>query len=352
MQVEMGSCILHQKGRLAVEGCILTCKAGGLAHLFHPLVTSAVGSARTGTPPPPFPNAAPAASTPAAAPAGHLPAQHVSSHTSVMPSSSVSHAQLSLPASAASTVPAAPILGSARVGGSQSSGSVGPPHMPSNTSPTPPHTPALQPDPPCPTSSEGHPCSTAGKVTHSAADGTVTLQQYSFTLQASCSTQQSTHSSPLHSDPLHMQQDGLQDPPSALFSNAGDSIRPSLPFAAMPPAPRVAVHSRQGLLPDSGGGSAVVGAYWKRPGQNEAGSQPLVNNPGKMESEVCLRLPRPAGTGFRGVGRLSVVETKIRVSIACSVLEHKFPPPPPRAPHPPQGGPFFLLSWHFAFKVG
>ncbi|KAK9842635.1 hypothetical protein WJX84_009641 [Apatococcus fuscideae] len=47
IQVEMGSCILHQKGRLTVESCILTCKAGGLAHLFHPLVTTAVGSGPT-----------------------------------------------------------------------------------------------------------------------------------------------------------------------------------------------------------------------------------------------------------------------------------------------------------------
>lgn len=41
VRATMGACVMHRRGRLSVENCLLRCDAGGLDHLFTPLVTVA-----------------------------------------------------------------------------------------------------------------------------------------------------------------------------------------------------------------------------------------------------------------------------------------------------------------------
>ncbi|KAK9818818.1 hypothetical protein WJX74_005476 [Apatococcus lobatus] len=266
IQVEMGSCILHQKGRLAVEGCILTCKAGGLAHLFHPLVTTAVG-AGPGHPTPPSAvfNTIPTAAAPEA--------QHIPHLISPEP-----------PSSSGSLLQS--------------------PHTTCPKGPFPPTTPPLQTHLPSATSAVT-PCSAAVPPTHSVR-GT-----HPAALQSAALLQQPPPL-PSHTDNPPTWQDVQQDPHFAACSSAGVSIRPSLPFAAMPPAPRSTMGFSQAPLCDSNQESAAgVGQQQSR--LTEAGGQPLVPSAGRgLMRGSHPRLPLPVGNNFRGVGRLSVIETKIR----------------------------------------
>lgn len=41
IQAELGSCLLHRKGRLTVEGCFLKCAEHPLEHLCCPIVSTA-----------------------------------------------------------------------------------------------------------------------------------------------------------------------------------------------------------------------------------------------------------------------------------------------------------------------
>lgn len=46
IKATLSNCILHRRGKLTVEGCKLQCYAGGLEHLFTPLVTLATAGLR------------------------------------------------------------------------------------------------------------------------------------------------------------------------------------------------------------------------------------------------------------------------------------------------------------------
>lgn len=46
IQATLSNCILHRRGRVTVEACKLQCHAGGLEHLFTPLVTLAAADLR------------------------------------------------------------------------------------------------------------------------------------------------------------------------------------------------------------------------------------------------------------------------------------------------------------------
>ena len=41
IKATLSNCILHRRGSVMVEGCKLQCHAGGLEHLYNPLVTLA-----------------------------------------------------------------------------------------------------------------------------------------------------------------------------------------------------------------------------------------------------------------------------------------------------------------------
>ena len=46
IKATLSNCILHWRGKVTVEGCKLQCYAGGLEHLFTPLVTLATAGLR------------------------------------------------------------------------------------------------------------------------------------------------------------------------------------------------------------------------------------------------------------------------------------------------------------------